>query len=108
LWTNARYVCLLKAFVYNLFALGMFAELACLFATRHPFRYLWLGALLGPSLIYLVTHVDGRYRYPVFALSALACCSFGARLLQWLRNHAVPLMRSARRGPPLPPASSGE
>jgi hypothetical protein len=92
-WTNSRSVCLLKAVFYNAFALCMFAEIIFLFVTRHATRFLWLGAVLGPSLVYLVTHVDARYRYPVFALSALLGCSFGLRAARWVCVEFVPWMR---------------
>jgi hypothetical protein len=103
LWTNSRPVCLLKTVFYNVFALCMFAELLFLFVTRHSTRFLWLGAVLGPSLIYLVTHVDARYRYPVFALSALLGCSFGLRAARWLYIEVVPWLRFR-----LSPAHAGQ
>jgi hypothetical protein len=93
LWTNPSSVRLLKAVFYNAFAICMFAELFVLVVSRQSTRFLWLGALLGPSLIYLLTHVDARYRYPVFALSALLGCSFGLRAVHWLRLEAIPWLR---------------
>jgi hypothetical protein len=74
----------LKAVLFTFFGLGMFGELFCLFLTRHASRFLLAGAVLGPALVYLVTHVDSRYRYPVFGLSAVLCAHLGVRVLRWL------------------------
>jgi hypothetical protein len=43
-----------------------------LFWTRHRSRWLLTAGLLGPSLVYVITHVLIRYHYPVFHLSLLA------------------------------------
>jgi hypothetical protein len=78
-----------KAVWYSLFALGMFGEMLFQMLSRHTGRWLWPAALLGPTLVYMVTHVDARYRYPVFALTALLCCSLTVRALRWARALAV-------------------
>jgi hypothetical protein len=90
LWdATAPRINVLKAVCYSLFALGMFGEMFFLIFTRRAGRWLWPAALLGPSLVYLVTHVDARYRYPVFALSALLGCSFMMRAVQVLWKSAA-------------------
>lgn len=60
-----------KSLVFTLLGLGTFGGIVCLCWTGHPQRWLFAAAVLGPTLVYLITHVDTRYRYPVFALSAL-------------------------------------
>jgi len=42
-----------------------------LFLNRHPQRWPLTLALLAPSLVYLVTHVNVRYRYSSLWLMAL-------------------------------------
>jgi len=76
----------LKAIWYSLFTLGMFGEMVFLCLTRHATRWLWPAVLLGPTLAYMVTHVDARYRYPVFALSALLCCDLANRALRHFQS----------------------
>jgi hypothetical protein len=89
LWdATAPQMNVVKAVCYSLFGLGMFGEMFFLIFTRHAGRWLWPAALLGPSLVYLVTHVDARYRYPVFALSALLGCSFLMRTANFLWKNA--------------------
>jgi hypothetical protein len=56
---------------YNVLGAGSFLGIVCLFLTRNLFRWQILGLLLGPSLPYLVTHFDTRYRYPTLWVSAL-------------------------------------
>jgi hypothetical protein len=87
----------LKAFCFSLFALGMFGEMIFLICTRHASRWLWPAALIGPSLVYLVTHVDARYRYPVFALAALLGCSLMMRAVHAVWNSALGASRSGLR-----------
>jgi hypothetical protein len=83
LWDpNASHANRLKSVCYGWFAFGMFAELVCLWWTRHVGRGVWTASVLGPPLIYFISHVDGRYRYPVFALSALLGCAFLLRSLR--------------------------
>jgi hypothetical protein len=79
----------LKALCFSLFALGMFGEMIFLICKRHASRWLWPAVVLGPSLVYLVTHVDARYRYPVFTLSALLCFSLVMRAVHFLWNSAL-------------------
>jgi hypothetical protein len=95
LWdATAPRINVLKAVCYSLFAFGMFGEMVFLIFSRHAGRWLWPAAVLGPTLAYLVTHVDARYRYPVFALSALLCCGFALRIVRRLGA-----WQSARRLP---------
>lgn len=56
--------------------IGAIAGLGQLFSTRHPYRWLFLAATFGPMVMYLLTHVCGRYIYPVFGLRVLLSCHF--------------------------------
>jgi hypothetical protein len=54
-------------------ALGM---LAWLCVTRAPLGPVFVGAVLGFTAVYYVTHVNQRYIYPMFWLSALLAARF--------------------------------
>ena len=56
-------------------ALGAFCEIVRLFVARNEYRWLLVSALFCPSFLYLITHVDPRYRYPVFGVSVLLTCN---------------------------------
>jgi hypothetical protein len=73
----------LKPFVFGLLSLGGFLGLAGLFRSQHPYRWLFLALLLGPSLIYVVTHVNPRYRYFTFWVSALLTCTWFVQAIHW-------------------------
>jgi hypothetical protein len=60
-----------KAAVFTLIGFGALAALVGLVLLGNRRSWLLAGAVIGPSLIYLVTHVDTRYRYPIFALTTL-------------------------------------
>jgi hypothetical protein len=60
-----------KAVVFGLVGMGALAALAGRLLFRAERAGLLVAAVLGPSLIHLVTHVDPRYRYPVFGLTTL-------------------------------------
>jgi hypothetical protein len=70
--------------VANLLALGAFIGLTRLVVSGHRYRLLLLAALIGPSLVYMVTHVDLRYRYPVHGLCVLLSADFCCALIRRL------------------------
>lgn len=70
-----------KSYACLALSLAMCAGLVLLFWQRHSCRWLLAAALLGGSLPYILTHVDLRYRYPVFALSTLIACDVAWRAL---------------------------
>jgi hypothetical protein len=72
-----------KALAYAAVGLGGFVGLGLLFVRRHPHRWLYAAFLLGPSLPYLVTHVDLRYRYPTFWVSMILTCEVVAVTARW-------------------------
>lgn len=51
-----------------------------------------LAALFGPSLIYMITHINARYSYPVFELCVLLTADFSA-----ICSVARPRATTARR-----------
>lgn len=61
----------LKAITFSAIGAGALFEIILLVATKHKYAWLLASCAIGPSLIYMVTHVDPRYRYPVFALTTM-------------------------------------
>lgn len=60
-----------KVVVFDALGIGALACLVWLALSGHDRAWLLIGATIGPSLIYMVTHVTTRYRYPIFALTTL-------------------------------------
>ena len=71
----------LKSLFSSLVAVAALCELAYLAFGRHGRFWLLGAAVIGPSLIYMVTHVDPRYRYPTFGLCTLMGIDFLGSLL---------------------------
>jgi hypothetical protein len=63
-----------KSIVFSLVGLGGLVGLVWTFWVGQRHRWLLLAAVLGPTVIYLVTHVEPRYRYPTFLLTMLLSC----------------------------------
>jgi len=75
-WFPSQVMCaqarpLIGTFIAAIFAGTAALSLAWLILTRHHYRWLLAAGLLGPSLVYLISHVLIRYRYPVFFVSML-------------------------------------
>jgi hypothetical protein len=85
-WPRSSPFILYKSLIFSLIGLWMFGELLELMLFRHSSRWLLAAAVLGPSLVYLITHSDPRYRYPVFGLSTLLACSFLSRAWSFVRG----------------------
>jgi hypothetical protein len=64
-------VMLKRTLWFGALGIGSFAGILCLFWARHPYRWHYLFLLFGPSLVYMITHVNPRYRYPTLWVSAL-------------------------------------
>jgi hypothetical protein len=75
-WPRSSNLRLYKSLFFSLIGLWMFGELMVLILSRHPRAWLLAAVVIGPSLIYMVTHADPRYRYPIFGLSTLLACNF--------------------------------
>jgi hypothetical protein len=71
MWPGAGADNYFKAMVFALLGLAALTALAGRLLGRCERAGLLAAAVLGPSLIHLVTHVDPRYRYPVFGLTAV-------------------------------------
>jgi hypothetical protein len=75
-----------KAAVFSVIGVLALAELVWLLVNRHRHAALLFCAALGPSIPYIVTHVDPRYRYPVFGLTTLLAACFVTRIASVTRN----------------------
>lgn len=93
LWPPSTPAREMKAALWSLTGLGTMVGLFLLFVRRHPHAVLLLAAAIGPSLVYLITHVDSRYRYPIFAVSMLLCIEAVQQLLYWA-NRLLASVRS--------------
>jgi hypothetical protein len=60
-----------RALWFALLGIGSFCGAIYLVRVRHPLRWHYWSVLFGPSLVYMVAHVDLRYRYPTVWVSAL-------------------------------------
>ena len=72
----------LQAALFGLIAFAAMLELIRLVAWKHDRSWLLVSAVIGPSLIYLVTHVDMRYRYPVFGVTTILTFNFLLTIIQ--------------------------
>ena len=97
----------LKPWVFAGLSVAGFLGLVGLFRDRHPYRWLFLALLLGPSLVYVVTHVNPRYRYFTFWASALLACDWFVQALRWLTQRpgrppeVLSVAASGASGPPI-------
>jgi hypothetical protein len=58
-----------------------FASLFLLCWRRHQYCWIFLAVTLGPTIIYMITHVSARYRYPISAVSILLACELATRVI---------------------------
>jgi hypothetical protein len=87
----------LKATIIGLISAAALLHLAYLAVARHDRAWLLTAAVVGPSLIYMVTHVSLRYRYLTFGLCTLLAfdflgsvwCSIARRMEGWGRMRAL-------------------
>jgi hypothetical protein len=70
-WFPHRDLLLGTAIWYDALGVASFVGIGLLFVIRQRFRWHYLALSLGPSLAYMITHVDPRYRYPSLWVSAL-------------------------------------
>jgi hypothetical protein len=76
LWARNSPMRGLKAAAFGLISFAAFACLVLLIVTRSDRAWLLAAVLIGPSLVYMVTHVESRYRYPIFGISAVLASHF--------------------------------
>jgi len=75
-WAPSSSARLFKSLLFCLIGVGMFCELFRLGALRHSTRWLLAAAVFGPTITYMITHVDPKFRYPIFGMSTLLACNF--------------------------------
>jgi hypothetical protein len=75
----------IKSAFFSLVSVGCFGWLGLVFWRRDRLRWFYLAVIVGPSLTYLLTHVDSRYRYPTVALGVFVACQLAAQLAPPLR-----------------------
>jgi hypothetical protein len=84
-----------KALAFGVAGGGCLLGLAWLFRARETYRWLLLAAVVGPSLPYMIVHVEARYRYPTQCLTVLLACDVVFRLAvslrSWLRRSRLPV-----------------
>ncbi len=68
---------ILKSVFFSISAIAAVGNLFRLHLAKNGYSLLWMSAMIGPSLIYMITHVDPRYRYPIFGLTVLMSCDLG-------------------------------
>lgn len=75
-----------KMAVFGLTGLASLLGLCRLVLRRNDRAWLFVSATVGPSLAYMITHIDMRYRYPSFGLCTLLAFDFlhsaGRRVLR--------------------------
>jgi 4-amino-4-deoxy-L-arabinose transferase-like glycosyltransferase len=84
LWAKSGLGRWVNSITFVALAVLTFAGLLVLGIVRHPYRWVLATAVFGPSLVYLVTHVEARYRYPIFALTLLVSADLVLRVIRWL------------------------
>jgi hypothetical protein len=83
-----------KAVLVGLLSLGCFGWLAFAIWRGEPSRWVWVVLVFAPSLSYMITHVDLRYRYPIFGFTVLLCCHF---VFEFLSPLAIRMFTLASR-----------
>jgi hypothetical protein len=81
MWTQTTSAYGLKAAFWCLVSIGALLGFSVMIWRGNPYAWILLASILGPALIYLITHVDIRYRNPTLALSVLVGCE--AALEAW-------------------------
>jgi hypothetical protein len=88
LWAEGSTMRGLKSVIMSVIGIAALLGLIRLLVVRQDQSWLIAAAMLGPSLIYMITHVDVRYRYPISGLSTLVAVSLADALWQslWSRG----------------------
>jgi hypothetical protein len=61
----------LKAAIMSIIGFTTLVSIIYLISNGHDRAWLLAAAVIGPSLTYMITHVDMRYRYPISGISTL-------------------------------------
>jgi hypothetical protein len=89
-WSSDTGLRPLRALVISLIGFAAFAGLSLRFRRGDEYRWLWAAALIVPSLVYVITHINPRYSYPTLGLATVLACDFG-----WSLTRPVGLALSA-------------
>lgn len=81
----------IRTILFSLTTLFCLVGLIYLMRQSHPSTGLLISAIAGGSLVYFLTHIDMRYRYPVFGLSVLVGCN-------WIFAMKARILKSGRTG----------
>lgn len=93
MWGDTDRLSALKSFLFTAIGVLTLIALAWFIARRQPYRFMILALLLGFSSTYVITHVNPRYRYPIFGLTSVLAVQ-GCFVLRdgvhvaWLRTRA--------------------
>ena len=71
LWGTVSPAAIFKSVIIRVITAAAVLSLGWLLYSGHDRAWLMAGALIGPSVSYMVTHVDIRYRYPITGLSTV-------------------------------------
>src|SRR5262249_8486901 len=88
-------------------SIGSFGWLANRFCRGDELRWHYSAALIAPSLSYLITHVDLRYRYPTVPLGAFVSCQLAAEMKPFLYRSWLAFRTRVYHSPSMSP-SRGE
>ena len=100
LWPASSRATRFKAAIFSFFGFCTMISLAWLIVIRNDRRWLLASAVFGPSLIYMITHVDPRYRYPVFGLTTLLVFHLFVQLVKACFQHLHNDMGTRRKRAP--------
>ena len=92
LWSPSTPQRSFKSLAFCSIGILFFCDLIRLLLLRHSTAWLFAGAIIGPSLIYMITHVDPRYRYPLFGLSLLLACDIILAIGKFIFYRRKPMM----------------
>ena len=62
------------------------ARLVLMFVRREPARWTMIAAIAGYAGVFVITHVNPRYAYPLFGLSLVLAADAALRTATWLRR----------------------
>ncbi len=81
---NQSTISIIKILGFGANSLFLFVEIGRLAFLRHPSLGFVAACVFGESFMFLVTHVDLRYRLPVHSLSALLAADAVVAVAAWL------------------------
>jgi hypothetical protein len=76
MWISAGVFNNLKSLILCIISIGAFCGLYRLELIKHPNSRLFIAAVFGTSILYMITHISVRYRYPILGLSVILSVDF--------------------------------